>query len=960
VSAVRRWLARAFDIRPGESALVGRVAMLFALAETARAAGEIGIDTLVSLRLGPQHYPALFVVLGIVSLVVSLAYGAALGRLPRGPLFVGLLLGMAGLLVLGWIALRLTDDAAVPALWVATFTASALIVTLIWTVAGAAFDTRQARRLFPVVTGAAIAGSFVGNLAAGPIATLLGTTALILVEAALLVAAALTLIRIPRRTPATIVPEAHRPSVAAELRAGLDFVVGSPLMRLVALSYVLFSILSFSVTFPFFTAMSGAFLDEAAFATATGLISTGVTVTSFVLTMTVAARLYARFGVSAGGLLLPVVYLAGFGLWIVSFGAVTAIVVRWTQQSTQRGLSNPAWSALYNVVPAQRRAQVLAFNDGVPGQIGIVLSGLLLIAAQRFLGLEEVFWLGAVTAAACTAMVVAIRRRYAASLITALRSGLAEQVLEGGPGLSGVVRGPEVTRALTATLRDSEPAVRRMAAVMLGRVPAPEAQAALVGALDDGDAGVRAAAVASLVASGPSSETWPAVATHLDDPSPAVRGAAASGLAVHGDARGPVVIEELLSGTTVAEWIAGLEAAAAAPGAVQPDGITRMARHASPDVRRAAVRALGAISGDDSDHEADLLAALNDPAPSVRRAAAEALGTRPSALPSLLRLLGNGSDRAQEAALSAIGDAHGAARGEVVAWAHRQVDRAVALSRALGALQDEHLDERRAFLSATLGQRIARLEERAVLAAATLGSADAAGVLRRSLRAPDPDVRAQAIETLDSLVDRRLGRALAALLEAAPPASAESAEAVLDDLAHDGDPWIRRLAAAAAMSDVAGREASAASGGPMADPSLAELQTMLALRRVPLFRDLDPEDLQRLAVLAEQRTYPAGTILMSEGELGDDLVVVIEGSVRVVQQAEDGGERIVRRYGPGEHIGELAILRDKPRAATVVAEGAGVRGLVLGGPGLRAILHERPEAAMAMLATLAERIGTQT
>jgi HEAT repeat protein len=471
---------------------------------------------------------------------------------------------------------------------------------------------------------------------------------------------------------------------------------------------------------------------------------------------------------------------------------------------------------------------------------------------------------------------------------------------------------------------------------------------------------VRAAAVASLVASAPSSETWAAVAAHLVDPSPAVRGAAASGLAVHGDARGPAVIEELLSGITVAEWIAGLEAAAAAPGAVQPDGITRMARHASPDVRRAAVRALGAVFGDDSDHEADLIAALNDPAPSVRRAAAEALGTRPSALPSLLRLLGNGSDRAQEAALFAMGDVHGGARGEVVAWAHRQVDRAAALRRAQGTLQADHLDERRAFLTATLGQRIARLEDRAVLAAATLGSADAAGVLRRSLRAPDPDVRAQAIETLDSLVDRRLGRALAALLEAAPPAAAEPAEAVLDDLAHDGDPWIRRLAAAAARSDVGGHDASAASGGTMADPSLAELQTMLALRRVPLFRDLDPEDLQRLAVLAEQRTYPAGTILMSEGELGDDLVVVIEGSVRVVQQAEDGSERIVRRYGPGEHIGELAILRDKPRAATVVAEGAGVRGLVLGGTGLRAILHERPEAAMAMLATLAERIGTQT
>jgi len=141
--------------------------------------------------------------------------------------------------------------------------------------------------------------------------------------------------------------------------------------------------------------------------------------------------------------------------------------------------------------------------------------------------------------------------------------------------------------------------------------------------------------------------------------------------------------------------------------------------------------------------------------------------------------------------------------------------------------------------------------------------------------------------------------------------------------------------------------------------SLAELQTMLALRRVPLFRDLDPEDLQRLAMVTEDCWYPPGTALMTEGELGDDLVIVIEGSVRVVLRADDGSNRLVRRCGPGEHIGELAVLRGRPRAATVVAEDTGVRGLVLGGAGLKAILRERPEAAMAMLATLAERIGTQ-
>jgi CRP-like cAMP-binding protein len=144
---------------------------------------------------------------------------------------------------------------------------------------------------------------------------------------------------------------------------------------------------------------------------------------------------------------------------------------------------------------------------------------------------------------------------------------------------------------------------------------------------------------------------------------------------------------------------------------------------------------------------------------------------------------------------------------------------------------------------------------------------------------------------------------------------------------------------------------------PETDRTLGEIDRMLFLRRVPLFSELAPEDLQRIATTATERLYPAGEALVREGEIGDELIVIVEGGVRVVR-AEPNGERLLRRYEAGDHIGELAVLRDRPRVATVIAE-ADVRGLVIGGDGLRAILRERPDAAMAMLATLAERISVQ-
>jgi CRP-like cAMP-binding protein len=127
---------------------------------------------------------------------------------------------------------------------------------------------------------------------------------------------------------------------------------------------------------------------------------------------------------------------------------------------------------------------------------------------------------------------------------------------------------------------------------------------------------------------------------------------------------------------------------------------------------------------------------------------------------------------------------------------------------------------------------------------------------------------------------------------------------------------------------------------------------------VPIFASLDPEDLQRVAAAATEQAWADGDVLMSQGEVGSDMVVVVEGSVRVVH-GDGGTEHLLRTVGPGEHIGELAVLREAPRAATVIAEPPGVRGMVISGEAVRALLVERPEAAMAMLATLAERISQQ-
>lgn len=918
-------VSRALSVWPGEGLLAIRVALLFSIVEAARGFGEIGADTLVIGRLGTGAFPYLFISLGITSLVAALAFGAALGRVPRVPLFIALFAGIAALIVAQRVWLATGASTAVMTLWLTVYAAGALAVTIYWTLAGSVFDARQAKRLFPLMTGAAIVGSFLGTLIAGPVSRVVGTEALVVMEAGLLVAGATLLTRMPRRAPVRRRPAAPS-SVLADLRAGFDFVARSPLMRLVAIAYVLLAILNFSVSYPLLTAASEMFATEAEIATALGLLSTAITATSFVVSIVVANRVYARFGIASGAIVLPLVYLVGFGLWIVQFTFATAVIVRFTQQATQRGLSNAAWSAFYNVVPANRRAQVLAFNDGVPGQLGTILSGILLLAAGSVLAPDQVFWLGAATALGCTVVVIGIGRRYAGSLLLALRSGEAEQVLEGGPGIAALGKDATVVEALLGSMTAPQPGLREMATAMLGRLRVPGSRDALVGALRDEDARVRTAAIRAI---GASDEGIGDVdlASFATDPSPLVRAAALVTQAGRGITPGDPLLAD-----------------------------------SSPHVRAAALTDLAdpdAVAG-----RAALIAALDDDSGIVREAASAALASSGLDGHALVEVLHDGRPHAQRAALDALVAVAGrepSVHAAVADWLLDRLTRAAQLRDARSAIGPgpsgrAAIDRPVAdFLDSVLASRQRALEDVALVALAVLGSPEAGGVIRRCLRSNDVEVRAQALEALDSLADRRISIALIPLLEGGPTGAAspgQGGQAALQRMADDADPWIRALVRrcihdAGGGSDMAGTERT-----------LTDLDTMLLLRRVPLFEGLDPEDLQRIATTAVERTYAEGETVMQEGDHGDELVVIVTGSVRVVRQDPNGGERLIRHYEVGDHIGELAVLREAPRAATVVAEGE-LRGLVIGGEALKSILRERPEAAMSMLATLAERISRQ-
>jgi signal transduction histidine kinase len=128
------------------------------------------------------------------------------------------------------------------------------------------------------------------------------------------------------------------------------------------------------------------------------------------------------------------------------------------------------------------------------------------------------------------------------------------------------------------------------------------------------------------------------------------------------------------------------------------------------------------------------------------------------------------------------------------------------------------------------------------------------------------------------------------------------------------------------------------------------------LRRLPLLADVPDDELLRLAPLTTEITIEPGTCLMAEGSSADAVYVVLEGEFEVTKRS---GEREVQLSvaGPGEVLGELAVVADRPRSATVTAQGAG-RVLEIQGEGLRQLLAS-PVAAEAILRAVMRRLENQ-
>jgi len=980
---------------------------LMTLISAAQTLGLAGSEALLLANLGTQRLPEAFIAAALVAVAGSLLYAWGVGAARNDRLFVWMLAGVAALLAAATPAAAQAVAPVLIALFCMFYLTQAVFLNHFWTFSGDYFDTLTSKRLFPVFTVGSSVGGLLGALLAAIGSRYLGAASLI-AGWALLLACAAGLLRLAQRPLRRWGPldlaESDETSMQG-LRAAAGHLRRTRFGRWLVLSSLGMVLALFIAQYLYSGLFAEAFPEPEALATFLALYLAVTNLVEIALELWFTPWLIRRFGVPSAQLVHPLLVMASFGALAYRHGVAAGVAARVARELVDNAVAQPIRSLVYNALPARLRGRIRAALEGVVVYAGMAAAGLLLLLLEAPEPLL-LATLGGVAATLYLAAGFVVRREYLRELEDAIRAGrldlsevegvgrfetehlaqLAMRLLEDEaprPSRSLLRLLPQLAELgalepVRSGLRHPHPEVRVACVAALGAARDLGDAAALREACADPDVKVRRTALRALAG-------WPEVAeiAHSalqamhQDPDPVARAEAAALAGAEGEGW----LREMLRSSDARE----ARAAASLAPASCAEALAERSRDADPRLRAAVLGRLAEVAPGAELPAQALPEALVAPDPRLRSAALRLLAQCPDAdLGRIARGLTDPAMAPRGAAISAL-----AARGEagvraaqvylrdgrerVVRAALEVTARVDAPSRReqlhrelihhvrqlwTGELVLPHLpqgaDTAATFLRVAWEDEAARHRRLAFRILGLDGNPRAIRNVYRALRFGAPRARADALEVLSNLGDREAARLLVLRFEgplddekraaaaAMVPVPAERG-ALLALSRRAESLWVR--AAAAALDPSLGHNAV----------GVATMERLLALRKVPLFESLTLDQLDAVDQLAVEREYLPGEAIVRQGEPGEELFLLLEGSVEVLLDRGLPTEERLRTIEAVDYFGEMAILDNQPRSATIVASGPS-RLLALAGDSLKELILQMPDISFEILRVLSARV----
>lgn len=462
----------------------------------------------------------------------------------------------------------------------------------------------------------------------------------------------------------------------------------------------------------------------------------------------------------------------------------------------------------------------------------------------------------------------------------------------------------------------------------------------------------------------------------------------------------------------VAESLAGL--ATQAEFQLVLDTLRALLSDSDEGVRLAAVNSLGQLNNLQASRT--LLLATRDTSFAVRRRACAAMRVIPRR--DLEQALNGGGPYPIECAAYVLACAqHAHAKRRVVEQCEALARDIYTLQADCLTLREQDTPGARV-MQATLQEQTGQLVDRTFWLVSALSDGSTSEAIRRSLHSEDASARANAAETLEALTTPRVAQLISPLLEGADVASlaqvaqeklglpiptvwqvCEPFQKVSVFESTETNEWMASISVYTLMEALESKEASdmAVPGGELAsrdqvlqmlritaetaspflrqtahlaltrlgareraraEEAMTVLEQVIFLKQVPFFQEMSTGDLRVLASISEEATYQAGERIITEGERGDALYVIVSGRVGIQRRKRTAAEATLTdlaTLGPRNYFAEMSVFDDEPHSADAVALTPAHVILIRRDP-LLALVKRQPELALSLIKVLSQRL----
>ncbi len=446
-------------------------------------------ETAFLKRYGVEFLPIVNMLNAVATVIIMGFYMGLIRRFPGPRLLAGQFLFCGSSIVFIRLLIPLGLDAIYPLLFMLKAQYEALLAMLFWNLANDLFNTRQSKRIFPLITAGGVIGQILASFGTPLMAKTFNFDNMLVVYLVITIAGAVAVLAMERQFPSLRIEEKRggsnksRTSMIQEIKSVLPVLKSSVLLKLMIVLTFMPNVVIPIMNYQFNYAVDSYFASEASLITFFGYFRGVLNVISLIILLFV-GKIYGRWGLPVALMFHPFNYVLAFLAFLLRFDVVAAMYARMSTNILRTTINIPANATIMGLFPESYRSMVRPFLRGTVVRLALFIgSGLILISDPlfhpRYLSLVALpFVLGWLAAP------FILKRKYAAILIDLIQQNQLDLSTLKPSEVEQLFRETKVKTQLRDAFMNSPPASAVWYAGLLKQIHYPDLDAIVMRRID--------------------------------------------------------------------------------------------------------------------------------------------------------------------------------------------------------------------------------------------------------------------------------------------------------------------------------------------------------------------------------------------------------------------------------------------------------------------------------------------